>query len=79
MKIALIATDFYKSVGGISHVLNSMCKAFENNGNPLYVFNKRFTDLINQSKAFKIRKLFNVLKKKKVTILYIQINLDYHK
>ena len=64
MKIALITDAFYPLKGGISHHLNSLCKAFKNRDYKLYVFNpyyksnRIFNNLIVSIKHLKINKKF---------------------
>ena len=64
MRIALITDAFYPLKGGISHHLNSLCKAFKNKNHKLYVFNpyyksnRIFDNLIVSVKHLKINKQF---------------------
>jgi phosphatidylinositol alpha-1,6-mannosyltransferase len=64
MRIALVTDAFYPLKGGISHHLNSLCKAFKNKNHELYVFNpyhksnRIFNILIVSIKHFKINKQF---------------------
>ena len=64
MRIALITDAFYPLKGGISHHLNSLCKAFQNKDHKLYVFNpyyksdRVFNNLIVSIKHLKINKQF---------------------
>ena len=64
MRIALITDAFYPLKGGISHHLNSLCKAFKNKNHKLYVFNpyyksnQIFDNLIVSVKRLKINKQF---------------------
>jgi len=64
MRIALITDAFYPLKGGISHHLNSLCKAFKNRDHKLYVFNpyyksnRIFNNLIVSIKHLKINKQF---------------------
>jgi glycosyltransferase involved in cell wall biosynthesis len=64
MRIALIADAFYPLKGGISHHMNSLCKAFKHKNHELYVFNpyyksnRIFNNLIVSIKKFKINKGF---------------------
>lgn len=63
LKIALITTEFYPVIGGVSLALNSICKAFRNNTqNTLYVFNRYYKgrnifDLLDKKKEYKIKDL----------------------
>ena len=64
MRIALITDAFYPLKGGISHHLNSLCKAFKNKNHTLYVFNpyyksnRIFNNLVVSIKHLKINKQF---------------------
>ncbi len=69
MKIALITDDFFPRSGGIAHVLNSLCKSFQNKKEKLFVINphhkgKRIYNILD-NKKYNLFDIIRSIKKKK--------------
>lgn len=78
MKIAVIASEFYPSIGGIGQNFNNMCKVFRNNKeHTLYIFNhfykgKNIFDVLDKNR-YSLKDLHIILKNRRLYYFFLLI------
>ncbi|MFX0143289.1 MAG: glycosyltransferase family 4 protein, partial [Candidatus Hodarchaeota archaeon] len=69
MKVCLIASEFYPSIGGIGKSFTDMCKAFKLKNQNLFIFNRKFRgknifDFLDNASNYNLKDLLVLFKKR---------------